>query len=105
MKVTGTSRLTCLAMAGATLLAACGQTGKLYLPQDPDGAQGEVVTRPTQTPPPDPGSASGQGSNSPQTVDSPRPADTPAAVVSGSEGEKDKKDGAKTPPPESPPDK
>jgi hypothetical protein len=35
-----------LALGLALLLAGCGQTGKLYLPEP----AGEVVTRPTQTP-------------------------------------------------------
>jgi hypothetical protein len=84
------------------LLGACGQTGKLYLPQ----SEGEVVTRPTQTPPPDVSPESGKSSNSPQTVDSPRSTDTPAPEVSapaGDPGEKDKKDGAQSPPPPSQP--
>jgi predicted small lipoprotein YifL len=37
-----------LALASlALVLAACGQKGPLYLP---DSTQGEVITRPTQTP-------------------------------------------------------
>ncbi|HUQ10512.1 MAG TPA: lipoprotein [Steroidobacteraceae bacterium] len=90
-------------LLGAGVLAGCGQTGKLYLPE----GQGEVVTRPTQTPPPETGADAGRSPNSPQTVDSPRSADTPATVVSGPEGnadaKKDKKDGAQNPPPESQP--
>jgi predicted small lipoprotein YifL len=65
-----------LALALATLaLAACGQKGPLYLP---DSTQGEVITRPTQT-----------------------PAEAPAPEVTAPEAtdpaDKDKKNGA-TPP-------
>jgi predicted small lipoprotein YifL len=75
------------------LLSGCGQTGKLYLPES---AQGEVITRPTQTPPPE----SGSTSNSPRSVDSPPVPDTPAPEVTAPEedGKKDKKDGAQSPP-------
>ena len=96
------------ALVAGALLAGCGQTGKLYLPEKPEQAQGEVVTRPTQTPP-DTGSAdSGKPSNSPQTVDSPAAPDTPTPEVTAPEGsdpagKKDKKDGATNPPPASPP--
>ena len=86
-------------------LAGCGQTGKLYLPES---TQGEVVTRPTQTPPPE----SGTTSNSPQPVDSPPAPDTPAPEVAepgkegtGKEGpgkEGKKKNGADGAPPETP---
>lgn len=74
-------------------LAACGQTGKLYLPES---TQGEVVTRPAQTPPPE----SGATSNSPRSVDSPPAPDTPAPEVTEpeEEGAQKKKDGADTPP-------
>jgi predicted small lipoprotein YifL len=51
-----------LAFSAAALLAGCGQTGKLYLPEP----SGEMVTRPTQTPPEGTAPA-----DSPQTVDSP----------------------------------
>jgi predicted small lipoprotein YifL len=74
-------------------LAACGQTGKLYLP----GESGEVTTRSTQTPPESAGT-----SNSPRTVDSPPAPATPAPEVTapdGSPAEKDNK-GKKTPPSE-----
>jgi len=53
----------------ALLLGGCGQMGKLYLPEQ----SGEVVTRPTQTPP--------------EPVTPPPPASDP-------EKDKDKKDGA-----------
>jgi predicted small lipoprotein YifL len=88
------------------LLAACGQTGKLYLPQPEGESQGEIVTRPTQTPPPETGTDSGKSSNSPQTVDTPRSPDTPAITRpegEGSDGKKDKKDGVQNPPAASPP--
>ncbi len=64
----------------AALLAGCGQTGKLYLPEP----SGEVVTRPASSEPPpvDPAPA-----NSPQTVDSPPESDTPTER----EEKKDKK--------------
>lgn len=39
------------------LLSGCGQTGPLYLPE----ADGEVVTRPAQLPPPAPPQAPPQG--------------------------------------------
>ena len=74
-------------------LAACGQTGKLYLP----GNSGEVTTRSTQTPP-----ESGGTANSPQTVDSPPSPASPAPEVTAPEGDTARKDdkGRKTPPPE-----
>lgn len=84
--------------ASLVWLAACGQTGKLYLPES---GQGEVVTRPTQTPPPEPGATS---NNSPQSADSPPAPATPAPEVTEPQGtppeenEKDKKDGAQRPP-------
>jgi predicted small lipoprotein YifL len=82
-----------VAAASLILLAACGQTGKLYLPES---GQGEVVTRPTQSPPPE----SGATSNSPQSVDSPPAPDSPAPEVTAPEedDEKDGKDGTPGPP-------
>lgn len=79
--------------AALLLLSACGQTGQLYLPET---QQGEVVTRPTQTPPPDTDAIS----NSSQSVDSPSAPATPAAEVTEPEedGDKDKQDGATRPP-------
>ena len=59
-----------LVLALATALAGCGQKGPLYLPEKP----GQIVTRPTQTPPAPPASAPGattESPNSPQTADSP----------------------------------
>jgi predicted small lipoprotein YifL len=53
-------------------LAACGQKGPLYLPDQPR----EVVTRPVQAPAPD-----AQAPNSPQTVDSPEGSANPAPEV------------------------
>jgi predicted small lipoprotein YifL len=67
-------------------LAACGQKGPLYLP---DQAR-EVVTRPTQTPAPD-----AQAPNSPQTVDSPEGSANPAPEVTApqkDDSDKDKKE-------------
>jgi predicted small lipoprotein YifL len=55
-------------------LAACGQKGPLYLP---DTTQGEVVTRPTQTP--------AETSNSPATPDSPERSVSPAPEVTAPE--------------------
>ena len=62
----------------ALALAACGQKGPLYMP---DTTQGEVVTRPAQTP-----TTSGDGttsgpSNSAATPDSPDRAALPAPEV------------------------
>jgi predicted small lipoprotein YifL len=91
-----------LVLGAVLLLAACGQTGKLYLPEK----QGEIVARPTQTPPPETSTDTGKPSNSPQTVDSPSSPDTPAPEVTAPQGsdpadEKNKKDGAKAPPTDS----
>ncbi len=63
-----------LCVALAAMLAACGQKGPLYLPEQ----TGEIVTRPTQTPVP--GEAP-EAPNSPQTVDSPEGAASPAPEV------------------------
>ena len=65
-------------------LAACGQKGPLYLPEQAR----EVVTRPAQTPPPAPDS---QAPNTPQTVDSPAAPPNPAPEVTAPESDKDKK--------------
>jgi predicted small lipoprotein YifL len=85
-----------LAALLAILLAGCGQTGDLYLPQ----ATGEIVTRPTQTPP----SEAGESSNSPQSVDSPAVPPTPAPEVTEPEDEKQKQQppAPSTPPPTQP---
>ena len=64
-------------------LAACGQKGQLYLP---DQAR-DVVTRPAQTPAPD-----AQAPNSPQTVDSPLEPANPAPEVTTPDDDKDKKE-------------
>ena len=65
-----------VALAGA--LAACGQKGPLYLPEKP----GEVVTRPTQAPAPEPEPPPEPSApNSPQTVDSPERQTSPAPEV------------------------
>ena len=58
-----------LAFSVAALLAGCGQTGKLYLPEP----SGEVVTRPTPATP-----ASTEPPDAPQTADSPPLPDAPA---------------------------
>ena len=75
-------------------LAGCGQKGPLYLPDEAK----QVVTRPTQTPPPDPAP---QDSNSPQSPDSPpaQPAD-PATGVTPPQSDKDRvqKPGSAPPP-------
>ena len=73
-------------------LAACGQTGRLYLPSE----SGEVTTRPTQTP-----AESGGTANSPQTVDTPPSPDSPASEVTAPEGTSKADKNKKTPPPES----
>lgn len=82
-------------LALALLLAGCGQKGPLYLPD----TSGEVVTRPTQTPP---RADTGDTSSSPQSVDSPSAPANPAPEVTApepeSERDKQKKDGAQTPP-------
>lgn len=70
-------------------LAACGQKGPLYLPDQAS----EVVTRPVQTPAPAPDA---QGPNSPQTVDSPEGSANPAPEVTAPQkddgNDKDKKE-------------
>jgi len=81
----------------ALALAACGQKGPLYLP---DTTQGEVVTRPAQTPTTD-GATSGP-SNSPATPDSPGRAASPAPEVTAPatpDPDKDDKKNGATPPP------
>jgi predicted small lipoprotein YifL len=81
----------------ALALAACGQKGPLYLP---DTMQGEVVTRPAQTPV--------ETSNSPATPDTTGQSTSPAPEVTAPEppapagedakpDEKNKRNGA-TPP-------
>jgi predicted small lipoprotein YifL len=85
-----------IALALLTLsLAACGQKGPLYLPDD---TQGEVVTRPTQSTGSD-GTATGP-SNSAATPDSPDRTASPAPEVTApvTDADKEKKNGA-TPPP------
>ena len=83
-----------LAVLGTVaLLAGCGQYGQLYLPDK----GGEVVTRPTQTPPEE----TGETANSPQSVDSPSAPASPAPEVTEPEDgkKKERKDGASNPPP------
>jgi predicted small lipoprotein YifL len=71
----------CLALASLALaLSACGQKGPLYLP---DSTQGEVVTRPTQTPAEVPATAA------------PAPEVTPPEAT---DPDKDKKKDGATPP-------
>ena len=100
-----TIRLMC-GIALATALAACGQKGPLYLPDQAGG----VVTRPTQTPeqapaPPSPSSQEApplpEAPSSPQTVDSPEGQASPAPEVvlpkpdETAEAEKRKQEAAK----------
>ena len=69
-----------LGIALVSALAACGQKGPLYLPEK----TGEIVTRPTQTPPAAPAPAQGEVSespNSPETADSPEQQASPAPEV------------------------
>ncbi len=86
-------KMLCLAVAAT--LAACGQKGPLYLPDQP----GEIVTRPTQTPVP---GETPEAPNSPQTVDSPEGAASPAPEVvvpkPGDPDETDKKKQDAAPP-------
>ncbi len=92
MKIRATSMalvraaLTCAAMACAGL-AGCGQTGDLYLPEQPR----DIVTRPAATPPP---ADAPQAPNSPGTVDSPQaqPSPAPEVVVPKDEQAKKKPD-------------
>jgi predicted small lipoprotein YifL len=78
------------------LLAACGQQGPLYLP---DEAR-DIVTRPVQTPPQPPGpGAETKAPNSPQTVDSPVAAPPAPEVTSPESDESDKKKNGESPPP------
>jgi len=83
-----------LLMLGA--LAACGQSGKLYLPD----AAGEVVTGPAET---SPESERTGAPNSPQTPDSQPAAPAPAPEVSAPEvlspEDRPKKDQGAAPPP------
>jgi predicted small lipoprotein YifL len=61
-------------------LSGCGQTGELYLPDQPRA----VVTPPAQTAPATPPAtppATTAAPNSPQTLDTPPAADTPATEV------------------------
>jgi predicted small lipoprotein YifL len=72
-------------------LAGCGQKGPLYLPDEAK----EVVTRPTQTPPPD---SAPQGSSTPQTPDS-APPQNPAPEVTAPPPDKDRDQKPGTTPP------
>lgn len=81
-----------LAALTVCALAACGQTGPLYLPEAPS----DVVTRPATTPPP---AESAEAPNSPQSPDSPPASGTPAPEVTAPESESKKDKGAAPPPP------
>ena len=83
------SRLVLVCVLGA--LAGCGQKGPLYLPDEAK----EVVTRPTQSPPPE---SVPQGSNTPQTPDSPTQPTSPAPEVTAPDDKREQKPGT-TPPP------
>ncbi len=79
----------------ALSLAACGQQGPLYLPNNEPR---DIVTRPTQTPPQPPAAEdSSEAPNSPQTVDSPVSAPAAPEVTAPGTDEKDKKNGAAPP--------
>lgn len=70
-----------LCAASAAMVAACGQTGDLYLP---DSRQGTVVTRPAPVP-----GGSSSPNDTPGTVDSPPAPEAPAPEVApppGSDG-------------------
>ena len=67
-------------------LAACGQKGPLYLPEQAR----EVVTRPAEPPPPA-SAPDSQAPNSPQTIDSPEGPANPAPEVTAPP-DKDKKE-------------
>jgi predicted small lipoprotein YifL len=71
-------------------LVACGQKGRLYLPD----AASEIVTRPAATPP---SAETTQAPNSPQTADSPAAPPSPAPEVTAPEPKKEKSP-APTPP-------
>jgi len=78
------------AATAALLLAACGQKGPLYLPDEATG----IVTRPTQTPP----APQGDAPNTPQTIDTPPAPSNPAPEVDEKPADKEKKaPGATTP--------
>jgi predicted small lipoprotein YifL len=85
--------LACVLASVLVALSGCGQKGPLYLPDEAK----EVVTRPTQTPPPAPAP---QGSNSPQTPDSPpQPASPAPEVTPPTDKDRDQKPGTTPPPP------
>lgn len=85
-----------LALLLVSALAACGQTGKLYLPDAPS----EVVTRPAAD---TPAAETTAAPNSPQTADSPAAPASPAPEVTAPVGTPDdadpKKDKNAAPPP------
>jgi predicted small lipoprotein YifL len=88
--------LVLVAMSCVGLLTACGQKGDLYLPDAPR----EIVTRPA---PSSPSSETTETPNSPQTVDAPLGAPTPAPEVTAPTGtpeaEDPKKEKTSAPPP------
>jgi predicted small lipoprotein YifL len=67
-----------LMMAAALLLAGCGQTGPLYLPE-----RGEVATRPASTasPPAPSSSPAGAAASGPAADAPPTPPSTPPPAV------------------------
>jgi predicted small lipoprotein YifL len=95
-------KLRLLLAANAALLAACGQTGDLYLPES---RQGTVITRPPPEPPAAPSPTAPPG-NSAGTVDGPSKPTAPAPEVSPPPGAQagDARDAAKkkagAPPPD-----
>jgi len=87
MSELGVLRVACVLMLGS--LAACGQKGPLYLP---DQAR-DIVTRPTQTPPPP---ESSDAPNSARSPDSPvEPASPAPEVTPPANGDQTDKDGKK----------
>lgn len=82
--------LACLLLA----LPGCGKKGPLYLPDE----AGEVVTRPSGSPP---ASESTEAPNSPKTIDSePKPPSPAPEVAPPEDSEKARKQEGATPPPQ-----
>jgi len=85
-----------IALLFASTLAACGQTGKLYLPDAPS----DIVTRPAAE---SPAAENTEAPNSPQTADSPAAPASPAPEVTAPVGTPEaadpKKDKNAAPPP------
>ncbi len=80
-------------IAGALLLAGCGQKGPLYMPDEAT----QIVTRPAQTPPATSPPAPGNAPNTPQTSDSPTGPDNPAPEVQAPDDKDKKEPGAQAP--------